>query len=303
MGAMAAAHNGADALDLATHAFVDAVKEAAEANLVSRKRIALILGIGQSTLANWFNNYAPPDLERLHNSNAISVNKRLDELEIACEVITGTFVGLYRDVTSARAHRRLAKASPAESDPYNGVSKVFNSFPVNHFCSLMSDATQIRLLNTWYPNLHHLEDQLKGAIARECDIELTMLNPYCTAAIARASTLGYKPGREPLYSIAGEIRESLRRIASLSHDFDYPSHLKVYLYPEIPALAVYQADDYSLAGLFLHGRLAVDGPQLEVSSRGSFMAAVINDELDKVRDGSIGPVDLAHWESWLNSNL
>lgn len=292
-----------DSLVTSTRAFVDAVERAAHARLVSRKQIARTLGVSPNTLSNWFSQCAPPNLERIHGATELSVNKRLADLESLCEVPTGTFVALYRDIAEARTGKRLRKVVPQDGDPHAGLTRVHTRFPITLFGELIEGASRLCLLNTWFPNLSALEQPLRRALARSCTVEVTMLNPYCTAAVTRASTLGYRPGSEPLYSVAGEIRESFRGWTRLAEDFGFTDGLKVYVYPEIPALTVYQADEYILAGLFLHGRLAVDGPQLEIASPGSFMSRVVEDELARIRNRSIGPVQLSSWEEWLNVNL
>jgi len=293
-----------DALAAATRAFIGALEEAATANLVGRKQIARTLGVSTNTLSNWFGRHAPPNLERISGATELSVNKRLGDLEELCGVPTGTFVALYRQIADARTGRRLKRALPGATDRYAGLARVHTAFPTAAFGTLIETATTLCLLNTWFPNLYALRQPLRTALASGgCRIEVTMLNPYCTAAITRASTLGYRPGEEPLYSVAGEIRESFAGWARLAREFGFPDRLSIQVYPEIPALAVYQADDYILAGLFLHGRLAVDGPQLEITTPGSFMYKVVQDELTRIRDGSMGPVPLDDWEKWLNAHL
>ncbi len=293
-----------DALLSSTRAFVDAVERAAGGRLVSRKQIARTLGVSPNTLSNWFSQCAPPDLERIRGATDLSVNKRLSDLEVLCDVPTGTFAALYKDIADARTTRRLKRTLTHDDDPYLGLARVHQSFPIADFAERIQRASRIRLLNTWFPNLGQLEPPLRVALeSGRCQVEVTMLHPYCTAAVTRASTLAYRPGTEPLYSVAGEIRESFRGWARLAEELDFPDSLQVFVYPEIPALAVYQADDHILAGLFLHGRLAINGPQLEIGTAGSFLDRVVDDELNRIRHGSSGPVSLASWEQWLNANL
>ncbi len=293
-----------DPLVRSTRNFVEALEQAATANLVTRKQIARALGVSTNTLSNWFGHHAPPNLERIRGATELSVNKRLSDLESLCSVPTGTFVALYRQVADARTSKRLKKSLPEADDRYGGLTRVHTSFPTGPFGQRVEKATKVCLLNTWFPNLYSLSQSLRSALASgTCRVEVTMLNPYCTAAITRASTLGYHPGTEPVYSVASEIRESFSGWARLAGEYGFPDRLSVHVYPEIPALAFYQADDYVLAGLFLHGRLAVDGPQLEITTPGSFMYRVVEDELARVRSGSMGPVPLDDWEEWLNVHL
>ncbi len=293
-----------DALAESTGAFTESLERAAAAQLVTRKQIARTLGVSTNTLSNWIGNHAPPNLERLQGATELSVNKRLSDLEELCQVPTGTFVALYRQIADARTSRRLRRTVPEKDDRYAGLARVHTCFPTAHFGERVEQASTLRLLNTWFPNLHALGQPLRTALASDrCRIEVTMLHPYCTAAITRASTLGRRPGTEPLYSVAGEVRESFALWARLAAEFDFPERLSVQVYPEIPAMAVYQADDYILAGFFLHGRLAVNGPQLEITTPGSFLSQVVHDELARIGDSSLGPVPLDDWEEWLNAHL
>lgn len=64
-------------------------------------------------------------------------------------------------------------------------------------------------------------------------------------------------------------------------------------------MAVYQADDYAVAGMFLHQVLAVRAPQFVVDDPESEMANIIDAELNRVYSRSRGPIDLRHWRDWL----
>jgi len=290
-------------LESATHAFVDGIKAAAnkEPRMISRKQIASTLDIAPSTLANWLNKYGHPNLERVHGSD-LSVNKRLYDLEELCGVASGTLVALYRAVVLAR--REPASLAPVcDLRSYEGITCVHRSFPASQFSEHLAGAARVRMLNTWYPSLRGLEPAIREALNLGCRMEVAVLNPYCTAAIARASTLGYPLGSEPTFSINGQIQESLRELAELARQSDTPQNLGIFAYPELPAFAVYQADDYMLAGFFLHGRRAVDGPWLEISSPSSFMAMVVSAELQRVRESCIGPIPPDDPEEWINGHL
>lgn len=291
-----------DALTRATQAFVDALREAAARQSVPRGMIAHILDVKLPTVADWLNHYKPPDLARCRRSTDMSVNSALHKLEQECRVEVGSFVSLYKAVEEARTQKRQSRLS-TKFDDYLGVTRLHPSFPTAKFAEKAADAATIKMLNTWYPNLSAIERSLRTALDNGGQVEATLLNPFCRAAVTRASTLGRRLGGEAFYSVTGFVRSSLDELATIAKRSDHPEGLRVFAYPEVPALAIYQAGSYILAGIFLHGRLAVDGPQLEISTSGSVMAADVAAELDRVRAASIGPVPLDSWEDWLNAHL
>lgn len=293
--------------EAATRIFLEAVRVAAEKRVVNRKQIARALGVQPNTVANWYANSSPPDLGRGSNSD-LDANKRLTDLEILCDVPSGTFVALYRDLDCARKVAKIKRSgvrSPSEvSDPYQGVTRVHRCFPAIGFGRRVEVAGRLCFVNNWYPNLGALEPSLVMALANRCRMEFMLLNPFCSAAVTRLTTLGYRPGTNlDAESVADQIFASLAGLAQLAQQAGRTDLMTVRLYPEIPALAFYQVDDFTVASPFLHGRLAVDGPQFEIDSPGSFMDHFVADELEKVRRKSLGPVPLPDWQEWLNANL
>lgn len=309
-----------EALKAASAAFLAALEAATRAKLMNRKTQAQILGVQINTLSGWYcNPEANPCLER-GKGGELGANMRLTEMERQCEVPAGTLVAPYRDVVDARRgitatarHRKqIERRVPAPvvldlrtdaDDPYLGVSRVHRSFPSAMFARHIERASRVRILNIWYPNLNPLRPSIIAALANGCAMEFTLLNPFCSAALTRASTLGYPPGSEPVHSVAGEIEESLTDLRRIADESGRADLITTYFYPEIPAMAFYQADEYTLASPYLHGRLAVDGPQLEIGCQGSFMDTFVSDELARVRSGSLGPAPLPTWRSWLNRQL
>ncbi len=60
------------------------------------------------------------------------------------------------------------------------------------------------------------------------------------------------------------------------------SSLRASLYESLPSLSIYRVDEIALVSVFLHGRLAVDSPQIEVHGSESLVGKTIFGEFEKL---------------------
>lgn len=60
------------------------------------------------------------------------------------------------------------------------------------------------------------------------------------------------------------------------------ANLQVRLYNSIPSISMYRINDYFLVGVFLHGRLAVNLFQLELTGMDTTLANVCFGEFDRM---------------------
>jgi hypothetical protein len=77
--------------------------------------------------------------------------------------------------------------------------------------------------------------------------------------------------------------------------------LKIRLYDTVPSLAMYRAGNYLFAGLFLHGKLAVDTFQLELSldAPNGFVADTLKKDFELMWNFArpFSPEPSYHWRS------
>ena len=277
----------------AATAFSDALRVAITNGYLTQQRIAALLGVQDNTVSKWINHNSAPKL------TGRSVSEGLVSLDQAAQVAEGTFPALYRAVTEARVRVRSA----ALDDPYLGLTRVHSEFPMAGFSRRVREAQRVRIVNTWLPNLNMLSPALKQALSAGCSVDIALLHPFLPAAMTRASTLGPLRSPDLPHSIAGEILQTIQQLSKLAESLGGTDLLNVSVYPQIPAMAIFSADDYFLVSNFWHGWLAISGPQFEIEDRDSVMAAVIHHEIEAVADSSRGPIQLVRWREWLSENI
>ena len=156
-----------------------------------------------------------------------------------------------------------------------GLSYVHSRFPRNSFEQQIDiilqgdDAKQkkVDILQTFAPNLNDFFDQLILCLNNEVQVRVLLAWPYSEAAKLREEVLKkYSLGeRNDDLSIRDRVLENLEtleRVIRLVGDSDL---LEVKLYDTLPSLAIYRAGNYILAGVFLHGALAINTFQLELN--------------------------------------
>lgn len=65
------------------------------------------------------------------------------------------------------------------------------------------------------------------------------------------------------------IQQCLNTLSSIVQrlDDDSKGYLKVRLYNSLPSISVYSMDERFFVGIFFHGQLAIESPQIEVQSK------------------------------------
>ncbi len=173
-------------------------------------------------------------------------------------------------------------ARQLRSHEYAGLVGVHDHFSEDEFVRYVRSARRVTILNTWIPNLNHLEDSLVAAVGRRAEVRLLLLHPNSPIAGLRYEALraggmieldgnvkdGVERCLDVLKSVAGRVDERKR------------SCLRVRVYHSLPSVSVYRADEHYLVGMFLHGKLAVASPQLAVDGPGTALSRHIQAELD-----------------------
>jgi hypothetical protein len=127
------------------------------------------------------------------------------------------------------------------------------------------ESCQVDILQTFAPNLNDYSEHLVRCIQNGIQIRILLAWPYSEAAKLREEVLRkYANSMEDVdireYVIAN--LETLERIIKITGDSQL---LKIKLYDTLPSLAIYRAGDFMLAAPFLHGSLAVNTFQLELT--------------------------------------
>jgi hypothetical protein len=125
--------------------------------------------------------------------------------------------------------------------------------------------SEICILNTFIPNLPDIAEYLTEALDRGVSVRILVLRRKCREVKYRAETLGRSLDHveEQIEQTLDNIRDKVYAKAKISS-----RHLlMVRVFECWPPFAMYATDGQVMVGYYLHGELAVDGPQLVLSAR------------------------------------
>jgi hypothetical protein len=156
-----------------------------------------------------------------------------------------------------------------------GLNYIYPNFPRDGFGKAIdylidsdnSGCKQVDILQTFAPNLNDYFEHLTRCIQNSVQVRILLAWPYSEAAKLREEVLR----RYGNSSIGDEINiqdcvianlETLEKIIRVS---DTSKLIEIKLYDTLPSLAIYRAGSYMLAAPFLHGSLAINTFQLELT--------------------------------------
>lgn len=156
-----------------------------------------------------------------------------------------------------------------------GLTYIHPKFPRDAFAKAIDtviksedlETQKVDILQTFAPNLNDYFEQFLECLKSNVRIRILLAWPYSEAAKLREDVLRRYANTSTCDEIDIRDRtidnlETLERIIKISGETEL---LDIRLYDTLPSLAIYRAGNYMLAGLFLHGALAVDTFQFELN--------------------------------------
>lgn len=156
-----------------------------------------------------------------------------------------------------------------------GLNYIYPNFPRDGFGKAIDNLInsenlghkQVDILQTFAPNLNDYCEHLTRCIQKGIQVRILLAWPYSEAAKLREEVLR----RYANSSIGDEINirdcviANLETLEKVIRDSENPKFLEIKLYDTLPSLAIYRAGSYMLAAPFLHGSLAINTFQLELT--------------------------------------
>jgi hypothetical protein len=156
-----------------------------------------------------------------------------------------------------------------------GLNYIYPNFPRDIFgkaidnliASDNSEHKQVDILQTFAPNLNDYFEHLNRCLQNGVQVRILLAWPYSEAAKLREEVLR----RYANSSIGDEINirdcviANLETLEKIIKSSDAAKSIEIKLYDTLPSLAIYRAGRYMLASPFLHGSLAVNTFQLELT--------------------------------------
>jgi hypothetical protein len=156
-----------------------------------------------------------------------------------------------------------------------GLRHVYSQFPKERFGEaidqLMAGNDQqpkeVDILQTFAPNLDDYAPHLGRCLDQGIRVRILLAWPFSEAAKLREMVLKmYGDGSiEAEISIRERVFANLETLEQIIKVSKKPELMEIKLYDTLPSLAIYRSGNYMLAAPFLHGSLAVNTFQLELS--------------------------------------
>ncbi|MFE9565603.1 hypothetical protein ACFYM0_31350 [Streptomyces sp. NPDC006487] len=195
-------------------------------------------------------------------------------------------------------------AQQLKQENYLGVIRVHAEFPDVQFNAFVEGATQeVAILQTFIPNLEHLQPALEKALVDHgVPVRIMLLYPSSPVAGLRDEAL--RSVRDPALAldVKARVEMCLAGLAELHRAVGPAGRplLSVRVYNSLPSIAVHKADEHFLVSSFLHRQLAINSAQTEIDGCDTTMGRQVQRELDTL--WSIGrDVALADWRESLRN--
>ena len=174
-----------------------------------------------------------------------------------------------------------------------GLTNIYREFLRDSFKKKLEEVTQdsersneIDILQTFAPNLEFFKETLIECLSKGANIRLLLswtespavkLREYALRRYANHSKTNKNVKREVTKNL-----ETLQEVFDYTDNTNCQGSLEVRLYNSLPSISMYRVNDYFLIGLFLHGKLAVDFFQLELTGMNTNLVNGCSEEFNKI---------------------
>lgn len=178
---------------------------------------------------------------------------------------------------------QLAKSLASEFSVLNriseaGIINVFQTFPTSEVANAFRTASEIRIMQTWIPDLVTLLEPLKYASKKGCRVKILLLDPDCDLADARGRDLGYPDTRV----VTNKIKDNLHEISRFCQVEKINGNFEVRLHDTTPSVCIHSYDDTSIVGLYLNKTPAIQNPQFVTQGTNSYFSTAIDEHFSRV---------------------
>lgn len=187
-----------------------------------------------------------------------------------------------------------------------GLVRVRQRLPEAEFCKQIGRSHKVTILNTWIPNLERdlYTEAFLQALKRKTHFQILLLRPGDIADLRNTALrisdssppttshdvrLGFERNMETLQQVIRQLPKENRE------------YLQIKIYHSLPSISVYRAGDRIFAGIFFHGRLAIDSPQFEIEGLDSLLGKYIMREVDTLWKIGRDLHDVKNWRTTIRT--
>jgi hypothetical protein len=160
-----------------------------------------------------------------------------------------------------------------------GLHSIEPSMPLDEIIDVISNATtNVYILQTWIPDIQHIENAIVDAAFNGSKIKILILDPTSSVASQRALDLGY------LDPDAGakNIESNLFELSRIVKNYNIEQNLEVRFYKTLPSVHMYAGDDKVFIGMFWHGTPSKLGMSIEIHDSRSVFGLLVEKEFKAI---------------------
>jgi hypothetical protein len=208
--------------------------------------------------------------------------------ELGIALMTTGVLSLFYDIMLRNSfldemREQLAKSLASEFSILNrideaGLIDIYQTFPTSEVANAFRTASEIRIMQTWIPDLVTMLKPLKYASTQGCNVMILLLDPNSDLAHVRAKDLGYSDTR----IVSDKIRDNLHEIARFCQTEEITLNFEVRLHDTTPSVCIHSYDDISVVGFYLNKTPAIQNPQFITRGNTSYFSIAIHEHFSRV---------------------
>ncbi len=204
----------------------------------------------------------------------INIGQTLGTVLLPSGVVGSIYELALRRILLREVRFELRDIMRTEFDPVakladSGIDSVYATFPTNAVADEIAHSSDlVRVLQTWIPDIAHIEQGIISAHKNGAKIQILLLDPESIHCKCRARDIGYPDESHVAREIESNIAELKRFVASnnITHN------LELRLYDLTPTLPFYSCDNYLFIGWFWQCQQCIQGGCLKISHAGKILA-------------------------------
>jgi len=166
----------------------------------------------------------------------------------------------------------------------SGIDAVYPTFPSDEVGKQLAESTTyVRVLQTWIPDICHIEQGMLLAVGRGAKAQILILDPKSPQCLYRGRDIGYS---DEVY-ISNAIQANLGEIERFAIKNKITESVEVRLYDSTPTISMYSCEKYSYIGWFWLSQQCVQGAFLKISRKGDVLASAFDTHFNNLWQKSV----------------
>ncbi len=166
----------------------------------------------------------------------------------------------------------------------SGIDTVYPTFPGDEVAEEFAQSSKlVRVLQTWIPDLSHIERGILQASRRGAKAQILLLDPESAHCTHRGCDIGYP---DELY-VSKAIKANLGEMERFIVANGIVEAVEIRLYDSTPTISIYSCDRFSFIGWFWMAQQCVQGACLKINRKGEVLAPSFDAHFEALWEKSV----------------